>query len=234
MRLSIGALFACWIAISLAGSAFAKETEHYDAVEHMHPILTGARDAITAGALLGAAAIALGGLPLVWHALATAARGRDRRLAALMLSPAAAAALIAVCATVLLRIAPARGARFPASFVLEILLPLAALALCVALASALAPKAVMRRARPPAQLLRLAAWSGQALTVAMALVTGGLLVYVPAMWAAPGGIGAAPSGPFGASARITLCVALAGAVATCGPALVAAGRARRAALAAQG
>ena len=32
MRLSVGALFACWMLVSLAGSAFAKLTEHIDPV----------------------------------------------------------------------------------------------------------------------------------------------------------------------------------------------------------
>ena len=231
MRLSVGALFGCWIAISLAGSTFAKETEHYDAIEHMHPLLSGARDAMTAGAAIGSLAIALGGAPLVWQALVTALRRRDRRLLALLLSPALAAALLVGLAAALAALAPAREHGFPARFVLELLVPVTIAALAVALVCALAPKAVMRHARPPARLLRLAAWSGQVLTGAILLVTGGLLVYVPALWTAPGSVGADPSGPFGASTRAMLCLASAGAVLDCAAALLASGRARRAALA---
>ncbi|MHB8533467.1 MAG: hypothetical protein ACYDC2_12185 [Solirubrobacteraceae bacterium] len=228
IRLSIGALFACWIAISLAGSAFAKVTEHYDAFEHRHPVLTGARDAITIGAALGAVSIALGGLPLVWHALLTAMRRRDRRLAAMIASPALAGGLVLGLAALLAAIAPSRQGRFPAAFVLEILVPLALAGLAWGAVAAIAPKMVMRRAQPPLRLLRRAASASQALTLAMLLVTGGLLVYLPVLWSAPETFGAAASGPFGASARVTLCLALVGALAACGPALVAARRARRA------
>ncbi len=230
LRLSVGAMFACWIAVSVAGSAFAKETEHWDPAEHVHPILSGARDAIMAGAALGAAAIALGGLPLVWHALRAAARGRDRRLAAMLLSPGLAVVAFWCFAAILATLAPSRDGRFPAPVVLGFLVPLVLGGLAVAGAAALAPKAVMRRAPPPLALLRLAAWSGQAMTAAMLLVTGGLLVYVVAMWALAGALGAAPSGPFGASTRLTLCLALAGAAAACWCGVLAAGRARSAAL----
>jgi hypothetical protein len=230
MRLSVGALFACWILVSVAGACFAKETEHMDAFEHMHPLLSAARQLITIGAAIGALAVAVGGLPLLWQALVTALRGRDGRVRLLLASPALAGAALVALAAVLLLIAPSRGARFPAPFVFEILLPLTLGALACALVAALAPKAVMRRTQPPERLLRLACWAGQALALATVLVTAGLLLYVPALWSAPGA-GADPSGPFGASTRVTLCLALAAAVAGCAAALLAAMRARHAALA---
>lgn len=229
MRLSVGALFACWMLVALAGSAFAKETEGLSPVEHEHGLLIAARDMITIGAFAGAAAIALGGLPLVWQALGAAVRRRDRRLAGLLAAPALAAGLLLALAELLLLVAPSRHGRFPPSFVLGVLVPLTLAVLACAAVGALAPKAVMRRAQPPARLLRLAAWAGQALTGAILLVTVGLLLYVPALWSVPQA-GAAPSGPFGASTRLTLCVALAGAVLASGPALIASPRARRAAL----
>jgi hypothetical protein len=230
MRLSVGALFACWMLVSLAGSCFAKVTEHFDPLEHEHELLIAARGMITSGAAIGAAAVALGGLPLVWQALRTAMHRRDRRLAALLVSPAVAGVCWWLLAVLLLVLAPSRHGRFPTSFVLEILLPITLAAAGCAVLGGLAPKAVMRRAQPPESLLRLAAWSGQALAVAILLVTVGLALYVPALWSVAGA-GAAPSGPFGFSTRATLCIALAGAALACGPALVAATRARRAALA---
>ncbi len=103
MRLSVGALFACWILVSVAGACFAKETEHRDAFEHMHPLLSAARHLITLGAVIGALAVAVGGLPLLSHALVTALRGRDRRVRLLLASPAlAGAALVALAAVLLL------------------------------------------------------------------------------------------------------------------------------------
>ncbi len=230
MRLSVGALFACWILVSVAGSCFAKETEHMDAFEHMHPLLSAARDMITAGAMLGAAAVAVGGLPLLWHALETAVRTRDRRLAWTLAAPALAGAALLALAALLLLLAPSRHGGFPVGFVLGILLPLVLGALACALVAALAPKAAMRRSEPPAELLRLACWAGQVLALATLLVAGGLLLYVPGLWSVAGA-GTAASGPFGASTRVTLCLALAAAVAACSASLLAAARARRAALA---
>lgn len=230
MRRSVGAMFACWIVLAVAGSAFAKLTEHWDPAEHAHPVLAGARGAIMAGAALGAAAIALGGLPLVWHVLRVASRGRDRRLALLILSPALAAAAAAAFATLLAVATPAHDGRFPPWFVAGVLAPLALVLTAVAATAALAPKAVMRRAPPPAALLRLAAWSGQAMTAAMLLVTGGLLAFAAATWADAGALGAEATFPLGASTRVTLCLALVPAASACACACVAAARARRAAL----
>ncbi len=230
MRLSVGALFACWMALSVAGSCFAKLTEHMDPLEHGHPLLSAGRAMITIGAGVGAAAVAIGGLPLVWHALGTAVRRRDRRLAWLLVSPAIAGALLVALAVVLGLVAPARDGRFPAPFVLGILLPLTLGALACALVGAIAPKAVMRRAQPPARLLRLACWAGQALTAAMLLVGAGLLLYVSTLWTVHGA-GTDISGPLGASTRVTLLLALALAVPACGIGLLAGARARRAALA---
>jgi len=229
MRLSVGALFACWILASVAGACFAKQTEHMGALEHTHALLGAARAVIVAGAALGALAVAAGGVPLLLHALGRAARARDARLCLLLASPALVVAALAVLAAVLLLAAPARGPRFPHAYVLEILLPLTLGVLACALVAALAPKAVMRRTQPPPRLLRLACLSGQALALATLLVACGLLLYLPALWSVPGA-GVAPSGPFGASTRVTLALALGAAVAAGTAALLAAARARRAAL----
>ncbi len=229
MRLSVGALFACWILVSLAGSCFAKVTEHMDRLEHAHALLGAGRALVTVGAGIGALAIAVGGLPLLWQALRVAARRRERPLGWLLAAPALAGGALLALTAVLVLVAPSRRAGFPAPFVLEILLPLGLGVLACALVAALAPKAVMRRTRPPERLLRLACWAGQALALAIVLVTAGLLLYVPALWGH--GAGAALSGPFGASTQVTLCLALAAAVAACAASTLAAGRARRAALA---
>jgi hypothetical protein len=229
MRLSVGALFACWMVVSVAGSGFAKLTEHMDAIEHAHPLLIAGRTTITIGAALGAAAVAIGGLPLVSQALAAAVRRRDRHLAAMLAAPALAATLLLALAALLLALAPSRHGGFPAAIVIGLLAPVTVAALACALTGALAPKAVMRRAEPPVKLLRRAAWAGQGLTAAIVLVTVGLLLYVPALWSVPGA-GADASGPLGFSTRLTLCLSLVAAVLACGPALTAAARARRAAL----
>ena len=229
MRLSIGALFACWILISLAGIGFAKETEGFSPAESSHPLLAVGRFAIMTGAVLGSIAVALGGLPLLWHGLREAARRRDRVLAGLIASPLIAVALFAVFTAFLIALAPARRGGFPATFVLEILVPFTLAGHACALVCALAPKAVMRRSSPPASLLRLACWAGQGLALAMFAVGGGLLLYVAALWQVAPGLAGEATGPFGASVEATLGLSLASAVGACATALLAAGRARRAA-----
>lgn len=229
MRLSVGALFACWMLVSVAGSAFAKLTEHMDYVERARPLLHVGRGLVVAGATLGALAVAAGGLPLVWHALREAARRRDRRLAVLLATPAIAGGMLLASSGLLVGIAPSRHNGFGAGFVLALPLPLTLGVLACALTGALAPKAVMRRSRPPASLLRVASWAGQVLALAIGLVAAGLALYVAKMWSADAGMGA--SGPLGLSTRLTLVPALAGALICLGPAAVAARRARTAALA---
>ncbi len=92
MRASISGMFCCWIALSVAGAGFQKETEDppYAIAGHQHTVLSAARDLVLAGALLGAAVIALVGLPLCWRAVRQAYLERDVRLTlALALAPAA-------------------------------------------------------------------------------------------------------------------------------------------------
>jgi hypothetical protein len=226
MRLLVGGLFACWMLVSLAGVGFAQETEGLSPVESAHPLLEVARGAIFAGAALGAVSLVVGGLPLVFQAFTAAFGRRDRRLASLLAAPVVAVILLAVFTAVLMALAPSRHGGFPASYVLEILLPFTLAGLGCALVCALAPKAAMRRAGPSASLLRGACRAGQALTVAIWLVAAGLAIYVPKLWTVSTAAGAEASGPFGASTRATLCLSLAAALLAGGSALIAAHRAR--------
>ena len=157
------------------GSAFAKQTEHLDPYEHAHPLLASPVAMIAWGAGVGAAAIALGGLPLVWQAMQPG-RAPSRP------APGAAAGLARAgglgCSRsprMLATVAPARHGGFPAQLRARAARSLSASAACAcALVGALAPKAVMRRSEPPAAMLRLAAGAGQAPGVAIVLVAAGL------------------------------------------------------------
>ncbi len=227
MRLSVGGLFSCWILLSLAGSGFAKETEGFSAVESAHPLLQVARYAVLAGAGLGCAAIAVGGLPLLWQALHRMLVDRDTRLAGWIAAPALCLGALGALAVLLMAVAPSRHG-FPASFALEIVVPLTLAMHAFALVCSLAPKVVMRRCQPGVVALRRACVAGQALSIAILLVCAGLLVYVPALVVQAPLPAEAPSGPYGLSTAATLCLSLAGAVAASAMALVASARSRRA------
>jgi hypothetical protein len=229
MRMSVGALFACWLLLSLAGIGFVKVTEGLSPVEASHPLLRVAHVAIGAGAVLGALAIAVGGLPLVWQALVRAVREREARLILLLCSPVLAAALLAGFTLTLGAIAPSRQEGFPASFVLAFPVPLMLAGLAFTLVCGLAPKAVMRRTAPDARMLRRACLAGLVLAGAMIVVTAGLALYAADLWGSSLSAGAPASGPFGASVRMTLCLDLIPAALALGAGLVAARRALRAA-----
>jgi len=232
MRLSIGALLACWMLTSLAGIGFQKITEEpafATASEHHWP-LAAAHAAILAGALLGAAAIAFGGLPLLASAVGRALRRRDVQLLLLLARPLFALAGFTALTALLLVIAPARGHGFPTGFVLTILVPWTLAAKAVALTCALTARAVLRRIELPCAALRRASLAGIALALAMCVVAAGLLMYVIALAGAAPALSAQATGPYGASTGASLAGACASAVVACALGLVAATCAGRAAL----
>ena len=204
MRLTLVALFSCWIALALAGAAFQKGTEDrlFAAAGAGHPLLDAARAAVVGGAILGAVAIAAGGLPLLWRALL---RAREDRLVALLvaLPPVAIAAFAAVTA-LLLELARARGQGFPASFVLEFALPWTLTASACALVCALVPRAVLRRLDVPAPSLRRALRAGWVLTMATWLVAIGIAVYAAQIIGSEPSLARVATGPYGASTAVML------------------------------
>jgi hypothetical protein len=206
MRLSLGGAFACWIALSLMGLGFQKVTEDgaFTAAAARHPLLSLAHGAIIAGAILGAAAIAVGGLPLLWAALARAVASRDRRLGSLLALPAGAVLCLALLTRLLAAAAPARDNGFPAGFVLSAGLPWVLLSIACAAVCALTPRLVMRRIAPSRRLLRCASFAALPLLAAMCLVTVGLSAYAVALYADAPAAAAAASGPLGESSGAML------------------------------
>jgi hypothetical protein len=179
MRLSLCGAFTCWILLSVAGLGFQRETEEpaFAAAGHSHPILALAHGTVLAGAALGAAAIAFGGLPLVWAAARTARARRDTRLVSLLALPLLATAAFAALTLVLAAIAPAAGGHPSFPLALAILGPWWLGGLLCAITFALAPRMVLARIAPSPGSMRRAARATVALVAAMCLVTGGLVVY---------------------------------------------------------
>ncbi len=231
MRLSVGGTFCCWMALSVAGVSFQKETEEatYAAAERQHWPLAVGHGAVMAGAALGACAIAYGGVPLLWLALRRAWSTADRRLALLLgLAPAAVAAF-ALLTRVVMWLAPANVDHTSTPAKLALLLPwYAGGAACVAVC-ALAPRAVMARSQPPLQTLRRATAAGRVLVVAMLLVTTGLAVYVATLATTSPQLSGESGGPIWPSTGLTLGAAWGLAFASTALARVAAARAVRAA-----
>jgi hypothetical protein len=237
MRLSIAALFGCWLGISLAGLAFQKVIENvpfntpFTGASQRHELIALGHAAVLAGALLGAAAVAVGGLPLLWLALRRAALPGQWRLRGLLaVPPLCALALVAVSALVL-ALAPARDGGFPSGWVIAAGVPMTLGAASCALVCSLVPRAVLHRIDPPPAALRRASLAGVVLGFAMFLVAAGLGVYVLALWRQAPALSAQITGPFGASTGATLAAVCAAAVVLTAFGTLAAVRGARAALA---
>jgi hypothetical protein len=184
MRLSVWAMFCCWIGLSVAGAAFAKETEEaaFATAASQHGALGLARALVIAGAALGAGAIAFGGLPLLWQALRQArSRPRQRAILAGLLLPVAGLALFAAVTAVLLAVTPAQLEGTSTGLRLALVVPWWAAGSAFALSCVLAPRIVLTRLEAAPRSLRRASYAGLVLLVAMALVTLGLAGYCLAL-----------------------------------------------------
>jgi uncharacterized membrane protein YsdA (DUF1294 family) len=205
MRLSIWAVFCCWLGVSLAGAVFQKETEEQPfsvAVAH-HGLLGVARIAVIAGAVLGAAAIALGGLPLLWEALRQA-RSPGRAVRIGLLLPLAGLALFAAVTLVVLAAAPLTLEGTSTGLRLALSVPWAGAGAVFALACAFAPRIVLMRLDPPQRLVQRASYAGVVLLAAMALVTAGLLAYCLALARLEPALSALSGGPLARSTGLVL------------------------------
>ncbi len=231
VRLSLSGLFACWIALSVLGMAFQKETEEADFVgaASYYGLLAVGKDMVIAGALAGAATIAFAGLPLVWLALRDALRRRDRRLALLLVCPLLAILAYAAVSLVLIRIAPAREGHFAPGFVLGMLVPWQLAGVACAVVLAFAPRAVLARMTQPPRALRRAARATPLLAAATVAIACGLALYTATLALRAPALAGLSSGPVGASTVAMLAAESALAAVICVPAAVCARRALAAA-----
>jgi hypothetical protein len=230
IRLSIGGMFCCWIALAVVGAGFQKETEEpaFFAAARVHPVLAVAHAAIVAGAALGALTIAVGGLPLLWQALGQARKSRDRRLIGLLILPLVAIGSFAGLTWLLLAVAPASGAHARTGALLGLIAPWWVGGLACAISCAVAPRLVLRRVPVAMRSLRRAALAGLLLVVAMALITLALVAYDLALVLQSPALSAQSGGPIGASTGATLAAGAIVATLTTALAVVGATRAARA------
>lgn len=230
IRVSIGGVFACWIAVSVAGASFQKDTEEpaFAALAAHHHLLGACRDLILAGAALGCASLAVGGLPLLVAAIRQAARTRDRSLAGWLALPVLGLGGFAAVTALVALIAPADVQGSPTGPRLALLVPWAGSGLAFAAACALAPRGALRRMSASPSLLRNAARLAPALVAAMALVCAGLLGYALSLARLGPALSAQSGGPIWPTTGAALGAATALAAAATGLAAVAAVRARAA------
>jgi len=231
MRVSVVGMFSCWIALSVVGAGFQKETEEaaFGAAGERHPVLAIAHGAVIGGAVLGALAIAIGGLPLVWEAIGDARARRDGRLVSLLALPAVAVGCFAALTLLLLVLGPSSAGGRTNSAPLGIFIPWLLGGIASAATCALAPRLVLGRAAVSRDSLRRASLSSMALWLAMGVISISLVVYEVALaWLAPD-LAAQSGGPLGPSTGVMLVAGAAVAVASTALALVSCRRAVRAA-----
>jgi hypothetical protein len=94
-RGTIAGVLGCFIAFCVFGLGFAKTTENYDYVEHVHPLLGISHSLILIAAIVAAGALLLAAAPLAGASLAHAHRTRDPALMKLIALPPAAVGVFA-------------------------------------------------------------------------------------------------------------------------------------------
>jgi hypothetical protein len=205
VALSVWATFACWIALSVAGASFQKETEEgtFALAASQHGVLGIARTVVIVGALLGAAAIAVGGLPLLWQALREARSGGWTLRIALVM-PLACLLLLAAVTAALLALTPEQLEGTSTALRLALVVPWWTAGAAFALACALAPRVALARFEASPRALRRASFAGLVLLSAMALVTAGLAVYCVGLVRLEPPLSAQSGGPLWPSTSLVL------------------------------
>lgn len=94
-RGTIAGVLGCFIVFCVFGAGFAKTTENYDYIEHVHPLLGISHSLILIAALVAAGALVLAAAPLARVSLAEAHRTRDRTLIMLIALPVAGIGIFA-------------------------------------------------------------------------------------------------------------------------------------------
>jgi len=231
MRVSVVGMFSCWIAVSVVGAVFQKETEEgaFGLAGARHHVLAIAHGAVIGGAVLGALAIAIGGVPLVWEAIGEARARRDWRLVGLLVLPAVAIVCFAAPTSLLRTLTRSTVGRPDHMASLAIFIPWLLVGLACAATCALAPRMVLGRAEVSRGSLARASLASVALAVAMCVISLALVVYVVALASVGPGLWRLTGGPLGPSTGTMLAAGTAVAVASTVLALVSCRRAMRAA-----
>lgn len=196
-RGTVTQVLGCFIVFCALGSGFAKTTENFDYVEHLHPLLGIAHAVIVIGAIVTVGALAVAAVPLTVNSVKQAWRKREPALVKLIAIPPGAIALFAGSVGVLALWLDSH--RHSHGVVGWLLLALCALcAVLAGLACWAAPRAIMRRIDTPRAAfgvslpaLALVALGMAAVAVATGVFLVGIVVDAPDLAAAgngPGGL----------------------------------------------
>ncbi len=193
-RSTIAGVLGCFIVFCAFGSGFAKTTENYDHIEHVHPLLGGSHSLILIAAIVAAGALALAAAPLVRASLAQAHRTRDPALIKLIALPPAGIAMFAGSVGLLALWLNAHHHRVGVGGWL--LLGLCALcAAAGALACWTAPRAIMRRIDIPRSTFVVSIPAMALVAFCMAVITLATGVFLTAIIIDAPSVAASGNGP---------------------------------------
>jgi MFS family permease len=93
-RGTIAQVLGCFIVFCAFGAGFAKTTENFDYLEHLHPLLGVSHSVILIAAIIAASALAVAATPLARASLAQARRTREPNLIKLTAVPPVAIGMV--------------------------------------------------------------------------------------------------------------------------------------------
>ncbi len=193
-RGTIAGVLGCFIVFCVFGSGFAKTTENYDYIEHVHPLLGISHSLILIAAIVAASALVLAAAPLARASLAHAQRTRDPTLMKLIALPPAGIGMFAGSVALLVLWLNAHHHR--AGVGGWLLLGLCAL--CAAaggLACWAAPRAIMRRIEIPRSTFAVSISAMALVGLCMAVIALATGVFLVGIIADSPNAGAAGNGP---------------------------------------
>ncbi len=193
-RSTIAGVLGCFIVFCVCGSGFAKTTENYDHIEHVHPLLGGSHSLILIAAIVAACALVLAAARLARASLAHAYRTRDPTLMKLIALPPAAIGMFAGSVGLLALWLNAHHHR--AGVGGWLLLGLCALcAAAGALACWAAPRAIMRRIDIPRSTFAVSISAMALVALCMAVIALATGVFLTGIIIDSPNVGAAGNGP---------------------------------------
>jgi len=175
------AVFCAYVAFVVSGLGFAKMTEYDDFADatRAHPVIGAAFDTLVVGAWVALAAVLIGGAPLALAAARDALATRRWRILALLATPVAAFAIFAGYTLLLGNVvAPAlHGGSGPTPTNVVLFLSLGVVFLLAAAASAAGVVRAIAQSQIPTGLYAFARFPAAVAVLAMAVVTGALVVW---------------------------------------------------------